>query len=123
MLEIPQLDLSKLRFPSDSITLGQMRADDPALFSKTSLEGLTATHVEAIATHWWEQMLARKAFSKAAGMPDLDTGTDMAFIVSTLNSAYRKYGLSSGMHQTRELAREIEIAAASQVTSRRKSGR
>jgi hypothetical protein len=110
--EGPQFDHLAVEFPTDRITFGQMRRAEPQDFGPQHFDKLKGC--DTFATHSWELMAARKAFAAAAGLPDPHPGVDRGQIISTLNDAYKEYGLSTGLEMTRQLVRDLESAVANQ---------
>jgi hypothetical protein len=111
----PRFDPTGIKFPSDAITLGQMRAREPGLFRPPALDRLGATGIDAIATHRWELRLAEKAFAEVLGLPNPIPNDDRRSVVEMLNRAYKLFGVSSGIQQTWQLVRDFESAAAEQA--------
>ena len=106
-------DLSSLEFPSDRITLVQLRRVEPEYFSTdrqmldndlTVVHGINALRIELV--------LARKAWAAAIGLPDPDTFRKRPTEIEYLTDVYKDYGLSSGRQQTEELVRRFETEAA-----------
>lgn len=106
-------DLSSITFPSERITLGQMRKVEPEWFS-TDREMLdnNLVVVHGINALRVEQILARKAWAEAIGLPDPDTFHSRATEVEYLTDIYKDYGISTGPQQTEELVRRFETEAA-----------
>ncbi len=111
----PQLDLTRVIFPMDGVTLGAMRKADSGEWSHGRLSEMGATDFGAIATHYWEQRLALKSFARTLRAPDPVPGWDRSTIVGLLHDAYMRYGLSSGPKQSVELVRRIEAQAVAQA--------
>jgi len=113
----PQVDHTRMDYPSDRVTVAQLRARFPELLNGNGLykSELSSTTLDIVATMALEQSLAAKAFAKAAGLPDPDPEplVNRRETVEMLNEDYRRYGISSGIQQTRELVRSFEAAAAS----------
>ena len=99
-----------------------MRADDPAIFTIQGMGKALAWEIDALLVHNVELQIADRAFELALGRPEPmgDTRQDQ---IRMLNQAYKEYGLSSGMHQTRQLVREIEAAAVEQAKQYKGQGR
>ena|ERR1700722_8759986 len=117
---VPSLDLSQMPFPTDKVTIGAIRQRQPSLFIN---EDADIARFDVFATMSVERVLAKKAFAKAAGLPDPfpDDGSMSTYTrqeaVWMLNSDYQRYGISTGLHQTRELVKDFEKAAADQARS------
>ncbi len=111
----PILDASALQYPSDIITLEQMRNDDPALMTIASLASLSASSIDAVATHYWEQVVAERALNDALDRPPPSQRLNHTEVVEMLDNAYQKYGISSGRQQSMILIRDLEAQAARQA--------
>jgi hypothetical protein len=114
-------DISQVAFPTDRLTLGDIRKRQPHLF--TGLFGASEpryhlSDLQIFATLSVERVLAKRAFAAAAGLPDPHPlGSSSAMFtrqegVWMLNDDYKRYGLTAGLHQTREMVRRFEAAAA-----------
>lgn len=120
------IDFTRIRFPSDRITVANLRRAHPVRFDvegAVQFEGVQDNDPEFLVPVMMalERMLARNAHSIAAGM-----GTDVltkeclerADCIKDLTDCYAAYGVSSGPNQTEELVREIEAQAVAQVVGR-----
>lgn len=114
----PEIDHAKMQYPTDKVTVGQLRARQPELLNGKALytSRLTNTTLAIVGTMSLEHDLAAKAFAKAAGLPDPDPDplVSRREAMRMLNEDYRRYGISSGLQQTKELVRAFEAAAARQ---------
>jgi hypothetical protein len=108
----PVLNVSAIDFPTDRLTLGQLRRFQPEVFE--TLDG-DVTDIEALPTFDLERALARKSFALALGLPDPHPDDDRQVSIRTLDRDYRRYSLSSGLQSTQQLVREFERAAAEQA--------
>lgn len=108
----PRLDVVQIKFPTDAITLGQMRDKESERFAT---DDFVSGHLQALSTRAIEYVLAEKAFAAALGLPDPVGHWHRAFIVELLGDAYREYGLSAGPHEDEQLARRIEGQAVEQA--------
>lgn len=112
------IDLHAMAFPTDAITLGQMRRNEPYLLDELSTApGHVATN-DAFSTHRYEVMLALKAFASAAGHRDPIQGTSRAEIIEHLSDAYAAFGLVKGECSTKQLIEQVEAQAAQQARQR-----
>lgn len=122
------LDLAAIRFPSDRITLADIRRVHATRFDAEVGGGFEHLPDDADFTLdtllYLERLLARATFEKARGRRGdylsevglLDRGT----IVKELTAHYRTYGVArGGKHTTEQLVRDIEAQAAAQVGRRR----
>lgn len=67
---LPQLDAATISFPTDRITLGDMRKHQPSLFSSDALlESSKLDQIQALATLHVELSLAERAFRSASLKP------------------------------------------------------
>lgn len=117
MAQKPALDLSLIPFPSDQITVGQIRREQPDLF-EDALE-FSRSHLDAFnagATIRDELVLVSNAF---AGRQDRQTEDERREILHRLNDDYCRYGISSGLQQTQQLVRDMEAAAEGQAGTER----
>jgi hypothetical protein len=108
-------DLTQVHFPSDQLTLAQLRRDQPELlFSDKELldSNRRITDVRMFETMRTEHILANKAWAKAIGLPDPFPTHNHREEISFLNDDYQRYGLSTGAKQTAELVRAFENEAA-----------
>jgi hypothetical protein len=60
--------------------------------------------------------LAKKAFAAAAGLPDPHPDDDRRESIIMLNEDYRRFGISTGLEQTRRLVSGFEAEAARQAS-------
>ena len=128
----PQLDLTKIAFPSDSLTVKKLREVLPQHFDNPS----RGPHVEANGE--WEAMLsfersvAKHAFDAARGKTisqfDAMRGLTLSQSIQRqhnelesykegLRELYVKYDLASGPHHVEQLIRDIETQAQNQARS------
>lgn len=106
-------DLSSIEFPTDRITLGQMRLLEPGLMSSGSaMAKQPLINADAICTMAIEQRLAKQAWAQAIGMSGVDRLDERDEDLEHLNEIYKMYGLSSGENQTQEMVRRFETEAA-----------
>lgn len=114
-----QFDLSKIEFPTDRVTIGELRKRQPKLFNFLvhHSDNLDLIHITAAMT--LEQELAFKAFARAARMPDPDPDplTRPSELIRMLDRDYRRQVISTGYQQTKQMVRAFEKAAAEQGRS------
>jgi hypothetical protein len=109
-------DFSNISFPSDKITIGQLRKEQPDVFTERSLyNDAPARDLNAFNTILCELGLAKKAWAKALGKPEPEPNEDRLEEIDMLNDDYVRYGLSTGIAKTRELVRTFEKAVAEQA--------
>ncbi len=125
--DLPTLRLEALSFPTDRITIEQLRRDQPDLFSEKGLFGKrghdAAGWINVLAAMQSERVLAQKAFAAAAGQPDPQPDEDRHDQIDCMNEYYVRVGLSSGVRQTQQMARAIETAASQQFGPTQKRSR
>lgn len=95
------------------MSFGQLRRYYKRGFSGVDLWKTPIAHVDLIVAHALELELAELAFAEAMGQPTVNSSRRET--VSQLNDAYKEYGISSGIHQTRQLIRGFESAARAQA--------
>lgn len=106
-------DISSIEFPTDRITVGQMRRDQPELldadrpFVRAHLESPDALYATRM-----EHVLARKAWAAAIGLPDPAPERERLEEIGQINKVYTRFGISTGRQQTLELVRRFEAEAA-----------
>ncbi len=117
------LDLKPIAFPTDRLTIGDLRRDQPVLFSQEGLfrsySSSSAGLLNVLTAMLSERILAEKAFAKAAGQADRWASEERREHLDALNEYYVRLGLSSGPRATRELVRQIEQAAVAQAPTGR----
>jgi hypothetical protein len=106
--------LATLAFPSDRVTLGQLRRRQPTIFDQASKFRIPAGSLEILATIHLENIVARRAFAAECNLADPSPTEDRRELIRLLDADYRRYGISSGIQQTRQLLRELESAARKQ---------
>lgn len=115
----PAVDFESLSYPSDRLTIGDIRRTEPQLFAHDDPNVLDKAwqDSEIAVMLWAERGLAHKAFAKAAGRPDPHSGlgTDRSDLMQALADTYRRYGLASGPKLTVQMARDVEKQAAAQA--------
>ncbi|HEY4311057.1 MAG TPA: hypothetical protein VGN12_16520 [Pirellulales bacterium] len=111
------VDLSSIRLPSDRITFGQMRASQPEVFRRERLLTERASEVDVCSIFMLEECLAQRAYAAAIGQqpPHFPALADHREMIEMLDDAYREYGLSGGLEETKQFVRGIEIAAVAQA--------
>ncbi len=109
-----ELNLATLGFPSDRVTVGQLRRRQPTIFDQSSAFRIPAGSLEILATVHLENVVARRAFAAECNLADPFPSEDRRELIRLLDAEYQRYGISSGIHQTRQLLRELEAAARKQ---------
>lgn len=110
-----KLDLAAIDFPSDKVTLGEMRRLEPSMFVPGKFFQWHLDDVGIISTLDVEMVLAETAFAKRAKLPNPHPEVARSEAIAWLNDGYKECGLSSGLQQTKLLVREIESAAIRQA--------
>jgi hypothetical protein len=116
------LDYSSIRFPSDRITMADIRRSHPGRFDAEVPEAFSHTDAEPgftlNAVIYAERLLAQAAFEKANGNP-IDViqmaGLERDECIETLAEQYRQYGVAEGLQHTVQLVRDIESQATAQA--------
>ena len=105
-------DLSSIDFPSDHITIGQMRQQQPDILeSDLPLAVGEPREIRAIHVARIEHLVAKKAWAAAIGLPDPAPSVRMQNELPIINDVYKLCGLSEGGKSTEELIRRIETEA------------
>lgn len=117
----PRLDPVPLAFPTDAITIGAIRRNEPGLLDLRAHPGHVAAN-EAFSAHELELVLAERAFAAACGAPDPHPTENRSEIVSILSDVYVTFGIASGSKAAKELIRHLEQAAAKQAEPFRQGG-
>ena len=121
MAQSPEIDLTKLNFPSDGLTLGTLRRLHPEhINTRESVELLPKLleHVdEDVSTMMHaERFLANAAFHISFGGPvhpeNIELLKDYA---KELSKSYVRHRIASGPHHAEQLIRGIEIQASEQA--------
>jgi hypothetical protein len=114
----PTLDISRVAFPLDNVTIGTLRKANPSFDRR---DGKLFDDFEAgVLT---ERMIARQAFDAELngvkptrmGRLNLELALDRREWVNGMDQMYQQYGLSSGPRQSAELIRGIESQAVAQA--------
>ena len=125
----PAIDLTKIEFPTDNLTLKMVRKAYPQGFDVEpppdfaldrlrrrplrcqSLDNILAFIID------FERILADMAFKRARGqsVEHADGNRDRETIMDNLGSDYVRLGLAHGKHEAHEMLRGIEAQAAAQA--------
>ncbi len=125
----PPLDLSVIQFPSDKLTLGQVRELDHSVngadvfSSSDKLSDARATDIYSIIPIFNEMRLAEKAYAISLGLADPWPFVPRAEVVRLLHEQWKEDGISSGPHQSTQFIRNIEQAAVRQAKQQLGTGR
>ena len=121
-----QLDYSKINFPTDRLTVGQLRRMDKAAFPHGGIESRVRTarleDAKGLYHAWVEHHAAECVFGKAAGRGDHPSDL-VECVIEELNEFYVEMGWSSGAHQTTQLVNRFLDAARSQARKIQARGR
>jgi hypothetical protein len=109
-----ELNLATLGFPSDRVTVGQLRRRQPTIFDRSSAFHISAELLEILATVHLENVVARRAFAAECNLADPFPNENRCELIRLLDADYRRYGISSGIQQTRQFLRELESVARKQ---------
>ena len=122
MEESPQIDLTKIAFPSDRLTIGTLRKHHPAeLDSDNAPDFEKRSHslrAELGDMLFVERSIAQDAFNSALGRRDmvLGRGQDRQDCLDQVAGIYTRYGIASGQHHAEQLFRDIESQAVAQAS-------
>jgi len=125
----PPLDLSAIQFPSDKVTLGQVRTLDHSVngagvfSSADALSNARATDIYSIIPILNEMKLAEKAYAKSLGLPEPWPLVSRAEVVRLLREQWKEDGISSGEQLSTQYIRDIEQAAVRQAKLQLGTGR
>jgi len=125
----PPIDLSAIPFPSDKLTLGQVRKLDHSVngadvfSSSAALSDARATDIYSIIPIRNEMMLAEKAYAAFLGLPEPSPLVSRADVVRNLRTQWQEDGISSGPHLSTQFIRDIEQAAVRQAQQNLGTGR
>jgi hypothetical protein len=117
---VPQLDITKISFPSDALTIGQMRRHFPEVFD-SGRNDLDFDDIELYGLLSVERDLAIAAFEEASGRrtPAVMSGEETSMLVDL----YVRYHIASGPHHAEELIRAFQQTAVDQVRTFGKDSR
>jgi hypothetical protein len=123
------LDLTSIRFPSDALSIGMLRAKHPELFDKGFTVGgdkaqptfFFEIHAENIVANmlYCERLIVVSAYAEAVGVKGLELGVkgselgmqlecDVSDFKDELSKLYIRYGIASGTHHADQLIRDLE---------------
>src|SRR5262245_44802504 len=109
----PEIDLTKIAFPSDSLTIKRLRELVPNRIDDDTFVGLSRW--DEIDAHLsFEREIAERTFDKARGKP-LKHAFEDGDLREMVAEGLIAYGLATGPHHAEELIREIESQAAAQA--------
>src|SRR5437870_1749108 len=115
----PQIDYARIDYPSDALTIKDLRKLYPKDFDidKGSSGGLTPEIPDEIGTMLqWERIVARYAFDLALGRPLHEgTFTPRAELVRDLHHFYKQFGLAKDTKQARQLVVGLQAASEQQA--------
>ena len=119
---IPKLNLYAISFPSDKLTLGQMRKLDQTVSgsgevfsSSEKLHDARAAHIHSFIPLSYEMLLAEKAYAKSLGLSEPWPLTSRSELVGLLRQQWEEDGISSGPELSKQFIRDIEQAAIKQA--------
>jgi hypothetical protein len=119
---LARLDVSGIRFPSDKLSISDMRMAHPELFDVGFAMGDDAQprfFLQGDAVHhagdsvgdmlYWERILALCVFASISGCrPPPLIEIDQKTIKDELASLYVRYGIAEGAHHASEMLRDVE---------------
>jgi hypothetical protein len=116
------VDYTAIPFPSDRISVADIRHHHPDLFDVEDAKGFDRIADEATFTLDLildlERLIARAAYESARGLPPSafkDRGMSRSECLDELAAFYSGYGVATGRKATEQLVRDIESRAAAQA--------
>jgi len=116
---VRSIDFEEITFPSDGISFREIRKVEAGLLGGHDPGGRLLAELEVVPAHLLERILASKAFAAALGQADPFPDDDRLVLILTLNDTYCRYGISSGLQQSRQLVRRLEADAMAQAKASR----
>ena len=117
--QLKRLDFGTIAFPSDRLSIGELRKLHADLFDKGLNRGKTAqpqfflapgAELENLGNMLYcEREVAAHAYAKALGIKEPES--KIADVVDELAMHYIRHGLASGTHHAAEFVRDIESQA------------
>tara|TARA_R110002111_G_scaffold18776_2_gene45893 strand:- start:1887 stop:2273 length:387 start_codon:yes stop_codon:yes gene_type:complete len=104
-----------IRFPTDSITLAQIREHEDYISTADELLNAQAVHITAFLMHEYELQLAEDSFQSELGGGRPYGGRNEK--LEMLNTFYCEYGISTGREKTKLLVSDFENSATDQALS------
>ncbi len=108
----PKPDFSRITFPSDKITIGRIRAEQPGLFTSQELGDIRASYLNAFNTVAGELDIAERVWAQTLGLPKPTPRFSREDEIRMTNDDYVRYGISTGLVMTRQLIGDLEKAVA-----------
>jgi hypothetical protein len=109
----PQIDYTRLHFPSDSVTIGKLRAVNPL-----RLDVDEPRFTDEVGMLTVERSLARQAFDAALGRPIPDENDSLRGrneLVGDLAIDYKTYGVARGPKTALQRIQALEAEATAQA--------
>jgi hypothetical protein len=119
----PELDYTRLSFPTDALTLKAIRAVLPELFAQETPAFLDGSDITVAGLLSVERALAHKAFAVTLGLDDPNPHENRNDLIEMMAEEYQRFGLASGLVHTQQLARDIEKQAIDQAKTLLGQGR
>jgi hypothetical protein len=123
--QFAHIDYRAIKFPSDQITIADIRIAHPERFDVENASWFKRTQDDPKFSLnvilYLERLLARTAFQEAIGKPlDMmaEWGLDRTDCLDELTRFYATYGIAQGVHHTEQLVRDLEAQATAQANSR-----
>ena len=118
--QIQTVDCTRIQFPSDKVTVADLRRIHPKRFHEDGLRFYDIDDDESFKLDlmmFIEQKLARNAFARMRN-PSRELNSKDGIDpddLDELNECYVAYGISQGIHHTGQLVRNIELQAEHQA--------
>lgn len=121
----PAIDIARISFPSDRLTVKAIRVAEPNLFDHPDVWVRSAAGDDSnfLLMLRDERAIAYKAFAKTLGLPARVSSSHRNDIVHSLAEEYSRLGLSTGPKHTVQLIRDIEAQAIAQAKEHLGKGR
>lgn len=116
----PKLDLTKITFPTDRLSIKDLRGRFPKEFDDERVEFFNSAPGDSLeATLQLERTIAQWAFDVALGKTPADWVYDYDFDPrDEVARALIEFGLATGLHHADEQVRAIQSEAAAQAKGR-----
>jgi hypothetical protein len=125
MADEPKIDFIRIDFPSDKITIKDLRklhpdqvdADEsPTLFDPPLSDGSPRTIADDTIGQmlYTERLIAKEVFNEALGRQSQELFSREEY-TAELAASYARYGVATGPHHAEQLVRGIETQASAQA--------
>ena len=121
----PQIDLDRLDYPSDGLSLKHLRGLFPEEFRgyrvrESSFLGPSDHGIELDTMLNFERLLAKRAFNQTLERPEgNDSFTPSQEVREHLQELYKQFMLAEGLYHAQQLIRDLERRATEQALEMR----